>query len=96
MRVRDIEPERVYLAYCGSLAPVKVLESGVPYRFENAVAPLPLGVRVRALYDIPLAEDWKDAEREMRKPVLAYRAGDEFVIPARDVERPADRDVLAA
>ena len=93
MRVTDVETGRIYLAYCGSLAPVRVVETGVHYWYEGAAAPSRNGVRVRAIHDIPLASDWPEAWRENRAPVLAHETGDLFVIPARELQYEAGLDV---
>jgi hypothetical protein len=95
MRGTDIEVGRIYLAYCGSLAPVRVLETNVPFAFPGQVAPKRIGVRVAAVADVPRATDWAAALSQGRTPQLAYRQGDEFVMPSRDVERLAHLDIIA-
>lgn len=96
MKGTDIEVGRTYLAYCGSLAPVRVLETRVPFAFPGQVAMKKQGVRVVALTDVPAASDWYAALKDGREPRTCHRRGEEFVMPARDVDRLADRDYLPA
>src|SRR4051794_21390750 len=94
MKGSEIEIGRTYLAYCGSLGPVRALEAQVPFAYPGQVAPKRQGVRVVALQDIPLAADWQSALREGREPRMCHARGEEFVIPVRDVDRLANRDIV--
>lgn len=76
MRVAEIKDGGTYLAYCGSLARVRVIEAGVPYEYGGRTTRE--GVLVEALADIPFAT---------APSRMAHRAGEQFVIRSRDVDR---------
>lgn len=88
MKTSELEVDGDYMAYCGSLAPVRVLETGLPYAYTHGGRETKVGVRVRALRDVPWGLDVSQARREGRSPKLSHREGEEFVMSARDIERP--------
>lgn len=89
MKGADIEAGREYMAYCGSLARVRAIETGVEHQAHTQARITRAGVRVEALEDVAWAIDVSQAERERRSPRIVHRAGDVFVISSRDVARPA-------
>jgi hypothetical protein len=85
--MEEIVPGHEYLAYCGSLARVQVLETGLVY--QDAVQSRKRnGVKVRATEDVPWAIDINLARAQERPVKLVHRQGDEFMVRSRDVDRP--------
>jgi hypothetical protein len=89
VRTADLIPGQEYMAYCGALARVRVIEKGLPHRYHDASREMKNGVLVEAQEDVKWAADVQAAAHEGRSVKLVHRAGAKFIIPARDVSRPA-------